>query len=52
MVFLKIILGIIIVALVVGVIAGIEGIICGCSAIYTAVAGIIDGEFHRPVMPV
>ena len=37
---------------IVGVIAGIEGIFCGCSAIYTAVAGIIDGEFHKPVMPV
>ncbi len=37
---------------VVGIIAGIEGIFCGASAIYTAVAGIIDGEFNRPIMPV
>lgn len=37
---------------VVGRIAGVEGIICGVIAIYTAVAGIVDGEFNRPVMPV
>lgn len=37
---------------VLGVIAGIEGIICGAIAIYTAVAGIVDGEFNRPIMPV
>lgn len=37
---------------VIGVIAGIEGIFCGASAIYTAVAGIVDGEFNRPIMPV
>ncbi len=37
---------------VVGVIAGIEGIFCGASAIYTAVAGIVDGEFNKPIMPV
>ncbi len=35
-----------------GRIAGIEGIICGASAIYTAVAGIVDGEFNKPIMPV
>ena len=37
---------------VIGLIAGIEGIFCGASAIYTAVAGIVDGEFNRPIMPV
>lgn len=37
---------------VVKVIAGIEGIFCGASAIYTAVAGIVDGEFNKPIMPV
>ena len=37
---------------IVGMIAGIEGIFCGASAIYTAVAGIVDGEFNRPIMPV
>ena len=37
---------------VLGVIAGIEGIFCGASAIYTAVAGIVDGEFNKPIMPV
>ncbi len=37
---------------VVGVIAGIEGIFCGASAIYTAVVGIVDGEFNKPIMPV
>ncbi|MCI8993004.1 MAG: acetate uptake transporter [Eubacterium sp.] len=37
---------------VVGKIAGIEGIFCGASAIYTAVAGIVDGEFNKPIMPV
>ncbi len=37
---------------VVGIIAGIEGIFCGASAIYTAVAGIVDGEFNKPIMPV
>ncbi|MBQ7447018.1 MAG: acetate uptake transporter [Eubacterium sp.] len=37
---------------VVGRIAGVEGIICGAIAIYTAVAGIVDGEFNRPIMPV
>ena len=37
---------------VVGVIAGIEGIFCGATAIYTAVAGIVDGEFNKPIMPV
>lgn len=36
---------------VVCVIAGIEGIFCGASAIYTAVAGIVDGEFNKPIMP-
>ena len=36
----------------IGLIAGIEGIFCGASAIYTAVAGIVDGEFNRPIMPV
>ncbi len=35
-----------------GLLAGIEGIFCGASAVYTAVAGIVDGEFNRPVMPV
>ena len=37
---------------VIGRIAGIEGIVCGAIAIYTAVAGIVDGEFNRPIMPV
>ena len=37
---------------VIGRIAGVEGIVCGAIAIYTAVAGIVDGEFNRPVMPV
>ena len=37
---------------VIGVVAGIEGIFCGASAIYTAVAGIVDGEFNKPIMPV
>lgn len=37
---------------VIGIIAGIEGIFCGASAIYTAVAGIVDGEFNKPIMPV
>lgn len=37
---------------IVGIIAGIEGIVCGASAIYTAVAGIVDGEFNKPIMPV
>ena len=34
------------------VITGIEGIICGLIAMYTAVAGIVDGEFNKPIMPV
>ena len=37
---------------VMAIIDGIEGIFCGASAIYTAVAGIVDGEFNKPIMPV
>lgn len=37
---------------VLGVVAGIEGIICGAIAIYTAVAGIVNGEFNKTVLPV
>ena len=33
-------------------IAGIEGICCGLSAIYSAVARIVNGEFGKTVMPV
>ena len=33
-------------------IAGIEGIFCGLSAIYSAVARIVNGEFGKTVMPV
>ena len=33
-------------------IAGIVGIFCGSSAIYSAVAQIVNGEFNRTVLPV
>ena len=33
-------------------IAGIEGIFCGLSAVYNAVAQIVNGEYGRTVMPV
>ena len=36
----------------VGVIAGIEGIVCGLSAIYAAVAGVVNNEFKKTVLPV
>ncbi|WP_298444223.1 acetate uptake transporter [uncultured Ferrimonas sp.] len=36
----------------IGVIAGYEGIICGFSAIYLAMATIINGEFGRVILPV
>ena len=34
------------------IIAGFEGIFCGLSAIYSAVARIVNGEFGKTVMPV
>lgn len=37
---------------VMGIVAGIEGIFCGASAVYTAVAGVINGEFGKTVLPV
>jgi succinate-acetate transporter protein len=33
------------------VIAGYEGIFCGCSAIYSAVAQIVNGEFGKKIFP-
>ena len=33
-------------------IAGVEGIFCGASAIYTALAGIVNGEHEKVIMPV
>ena len=35
----------------IGTLAGFEGIICGASAIYTAMATIINGELGREVLP-
>ena len=35
----------------IGTIAGIEGIICGLSAIYNALGQVVNGEFGRTVMP-
>jgi succinate-acetate transporter protein len=32
-------------------IAGFVGIFCGCSAIYSAVAQIVNGEFKKTVFP-
>ncbi len=37
---------------VVGKIAGFEGIICGGSAIYLAMAEIVNENFGKPVMPI
>lgn len=37
---------------VVALIAGIVGIICGISAIYTAVASVVDEEYGKNIMPV
>lgn len=36
----------------IGTIAGFEGIICGASAIYLAMATIINGEYGRTIMPI
>jgi len=36
---------------VVGVIAGYEGIICGASAIYAAMAQVINEQFGRTILP-
>jgi succinate-acetate transporter protein len=33
-------------------VAGIEGIICGASAVYTGVAGLLNGMFGRIVLPI
>ncbi|MFO6422301.1 acetate uptake transporter [Motilimonas sp. KMU-193] len=35
----------------IGTLAGFEGIICGASAIYTAMATVINGELGREVLP-
>jgi succinate-acetate transporter protein len=32
--------------------AGYEGIICGASAIYTGVAGLLNEQFGRIVLPI
>lgn len=32
-------------------IAGYEGILCGLSAIYSAVGQIVNGEFEKPILP-
>ena len=37
---------------VIGKIAGWEGIICGCSAMYYAMAQVINGEWGRVVLPI
>ncbi|UJF19992.1 acetate uptake transporter [Vibrio sp. SS-MA-C1-2] len=37
---------------IIGRIAGFEGIICGASAIYLAVATVINGELGRTVLPI
>ena len=37
---------------IVGKIAGIEGIICGCSAIYLAMAEVINEYYGRAVLPI
>merc|ERR1719510_1837384 len=37
---------------IVGKIAGREGIICGCSAMYYAMAQVINGEMGRVIMPI
>ncbi|EGU49375.1 MULTISPECIES: acetate uptake transporter [Vibrio] len=37
---------------VIGTIAGIEGIFCGASAIYFAMAQVLNNEFGRVVLPV
>ena len=37
---------------VVGVIAGVEGIICGAVAVYASVAGVINESLGKDVMPV
>ena len=36
----------------IGTIAGIEGIICGASAIYLAMAEVINEYFGRSVLPI
>ncbi|USD36387.1 MULTISPECIES: GPR1/FUN34/YaaH family transporter [Ferrimonas] len=35
-----------------GTIAGFEGIVCGASAVYLAMATIINGEYGRTIMPI
>ena len=35
----------------IGTIAGIVGILCGCSAIYTGLAQIINNEFNKTILP-
>ena len=36
---------------IIGTLAGIVGIICGCSAIYTGLAQIINNEFGKTILP-
>ena len=37
---------------VVGTIAGWEGIICGCSAMYYAMAQVLNEQWGRTVLPI
>ena len=37
---------------VIGMIAGIEGIFCGCSAIYLAMAEVINEYYGRTILPI
>jgi hypothetical protein len=36
----------------IGMIAGFEGIFCGASAVYFAMAQVLNNEFGREVLPV
>ena len=36
---------------VLGIVAGVEGIICGCSAIYAAVAQVLNETYGKTVLP-
>ena len=38
--------------LLIGTIAGFEGIICGLSAIYLAMAEVINEQYGRNVLPI
>nr|WP_256679137.1 acetate uptake transporter [Pseudomonas sp. MWU12-2323] len=37
---------------VIGMIAGFEGIICGASAIYLAMATVLNEQYGRTVLPI